>query len=118
MSYNPNRIRTLCDFEALSNQEQGIWYEWLVAQELSRRMALSGKEILAPLAFWQNKKHEIDFVVSSDHLLEVKRGRCSALEFTWFIQQFPNKKLTVVNAGTFATKDILGIDLETFMLEE
>ena len=118
VSYNPNRIRTLCDFEALSNQEQGIWYEWLVAQELSRRMALSGKEILAPLAFWQNKKHEIDFVVSSDHLLEVKRGRCSALEFTWFIQQFPNKKLTVVNAGTFATKDILGIDLETFMLEE
>lgn len=116
LSYHPKQIRSLLDFEALSTQEQGMWYEWLVAQELSRRMAIKGDEILAPLGFWQSKKHEIDFVLSQDHLLEVKKGKCSALEFTWFVQQFPNKKLTVVNAATFATNNMCGIDLETFML--
>ena len=115
-SYHPKRIRSVSDFDTLSNQEQGVWYEWLIAQELSRRMALKGEEILAPLSFWQNKNHEIDFVLSSDHLLEVKRGQSSALEFTWFAQQFQNKKLTVINTERFTTNTIRGIDLETFML--
>ncbi len=118
VSYHPKRIRSVSDFDALSNQEQGVWYEWLVAQELSRRMAIRGEEILAPMGFWQNKNHELDFVLTREHLLEVKRGQSSALEFTWFSQQFPGKKLTVLNTETFATNSVRGIDFETFMLEE
>jgi len=114
-SYHPKRIRSVSDFETLSNQEQGVWFEWLIAQELCRRMAIRGDEILAPLGFWQNKNHEIDFVLSRDHLLEVKRGQSSALEFTWFAAQFPTKQLTVINTETFATKAICGIHLEAFM---
>lgn len=116
LSYHPKQIRSLADFETLSPQEQGMWYEWLVAQELARRTAIEGRGVLEPLGFWQNQKHEIDFVISPDHLLEVKRGQSSALELSWFVQQFPHKKLTLINAETFATAAIRGMNLEAFML--
>ena len=117
-SYHANRIRSVNDFELLSPQEQGVWYEWLVAQEISRRMAIKGEEILSPLGFWQNKHHEIDFILSADHWLEVKRGQCSALEFAWFTKQFPNYKLTVINTENFATQTINGLSLEDYLLGE
>ena len=49
-SYHPKNIRSLDDFAALTSDEQGMWYEWLVSQELLRRNAIRGGEILAPLA--------------------------------------------------------------------
>ena len=109
-------IRSLDDFAALTADEQGMLYEWLVGQELLRRNAIQGGEILAPLAFWQDKNHEIDFVISEKDLLEVKRGRSSALEFSWFVKQFPKQTLTVISTDTFSTEKINGITLEKFLL--
>lgn len=118
VTYHPKQVRNLSDFFALSADEQGVWYEWLIAQEINRRNAISGKDILAPLSFWQNEQHEIDFVLSKDHLLEVKRGQASALEFAWFVKQFPSKKLTVISTKSFSTDYIHGVTMEEFMLDD
>lgn len=117
VSYYPAQIRSLADFFSLPSNEQGIWYEWLVAQEISRRMAISNQAMLIPLAFYQDKHHEIDFVLSKEHFLEVKRGQSSALEFSWFVKKFPHKKLTVINTKSFSTDYIDGMSLEEFMLQ-
>ncbi len=116
VSYHPNRIRSIDDFLALPSQNQGIWYEWLIAQELLRRASLENSDILAPLAFWQNKENEIDFVISPELWIEVKRGHCSAFDFDWFVRAFPKKKLTVINAASFETQHIQGISFEEFLL--
>ncbi len=90
--------------------------EWLIAQELNRRIAISGHDVLEPLAFYQDKHHEIDFILSEDHFLEIKRGQSSVLEFAWFAKQFPNKKLTVINTKSFCSDHVEGVSLEAFML--
>ncbi len=118
VAYHPQQIRTLSDFFALPEKEQGMWYEWLVAQEISRRLAIAGQEILAPLAFWQDKNHEIDFVMSNKHFLEIKRGQTSALEFAWFPKQFNHQQLTVITSKPFSSDSINGISLEEFMLSD
>ena len=79
-------------------------------------MAIKQHRILEPLAFWQNKSHEIDFVDNDENYIEVKRGKFSAIEFNWFPKQFNNNVLTVINHQTFETKMIRGITLEDFML--
>ena len=84
---------------------------------LGMKIVIKGSEILAPLAFWQDKNHEIDFVLSEKDLLEVKRGRSSTLEFNWFQKQFPTQTLTVINTDTFSTGQVNGITLESFLLE-
>jgi uncharacterized protein len=116
VAYSPAMIRTPDDFLALPETTQGMWYEWLVAQEILRRTSLGGKEILEPLAFWQNKEHEIDFVAENNEFVEVKRGNCSPLEFSWFTQQFPKQKLTVVNPKKFNTDAARGVTLEEFLI--
>ncbi len=116
VAYHPTQPRCITDFSRFTPHEQGVWMEWLVAQELNRRIAISGHDILEPLAFYQDKNHEIDFILSTDHFLEIKRGQSSALEFAWFSKQFPNKKLTVINTKSFCTDQIEGISLEAFML--
>ena len=118
VAYHASNMRAPNDFLLLSEIEQGIWYEWLVAQELLRRAAISGKEILAPLAFWQTKQHEIDFVVSPTELIEVKRGSVFAIDFGWFAKQLPNQQLIVINQNSFETAKIRCMTLETFLLEE
>ncbi len=117
VTYYRERIRKTEDFNMLSVQEQGVWYEWLIAQELLRRNALAGQEILAPLSFWQNQAHELDFVGSPDHFIEVKRGACSPMEFAWFSRQFPQKMLTVINPYEFKSGQVQGITLEKFLLQ-
>lgn len=116
LAFNPNQIRSVADFKSLPEQEQGQWLEWLIAQELLRRSAIEGREILSPQAFWQNDKHEIDFVVSTDNWLEVKRGSCSSLEFSWFAKQFPSKHLSLVNAKSFETQIVSGLTFEQFLM--
>lgn len=118
ISFYQTRIRHPEDFLLLSESEQAMWYEWAVAQELQRRAALEGASILAPLAFWQDKNNEIDFVVPPHEFIEVKRGRSSALEFGWFIHKFPRNKLTVINSQSFSTATISGISLEDFLLQK
>ena len=115
LAYHPARLRKPKDFLALPETEQGIWYEWLVAQELLRRAAIANTDLLAPLFFWQNKDHEIDFVVANEQFIEVKRGSCYAPEFSWFAKQFPQKQLTVINQKQFATPWVHGQSLEDFL---
>ena len=115
IAYHPARIRHINDFAQLNTQEQGILYEWLIAQELERRIANAGEEILEPLAFWQNQEHEIDFVASPKHLIEVKRGACSALEFAWCLKIFGKSHLTVINKNTFQAGNVQGLTLKDFL---
>lgn len=114
-TYHRERIRKVEDFNILSEHEQGLWYEWVVAQELLRRNAIAGKEILAPLSFWQNRDHELDFVESPNHFLEVKRGASSPMEFSWFYRHLPNKTLTVINSFEFQSGAVQGVTLENFL---
>ncbi len=116
VAYHPAQLRSPNDFEELSSCEQGIWYEWLLAQELQRRRALQGNALLEPLAFWQNKAHELDFYDLDEQFIEVKRGRCTALEFAWFAQQFYHQRLTVINSSRFSTESIAGVPLESYLL--
>lgn len=117
VSYHPSRIRSIKDFLTLPLKDQGIWYEWLIAQELLRRASITNAGILAPLAFWQNKENEIDFVVPPNLWLEVKRGRSTPLDFSWFPRIFPKENLTVVSTATFETTQIRGVSFENFLLE-
>jgi len=116
LTYHPSRLRRPKDFLALTEQEQGMWYEWLIAQEIMRRNAILGNEILAPLAFWQNDNHEIDFV-TTNKFIEVKRGKSYATEFSWFIKQFPQQHLTIINQHKFKTEWLHGETVEEFLLE-
>ena len=118
VTWHQARIRHIEDFLKLPEKTQGIWHEWLVSQELQRRDALLQNKILTPQAFWQNKEHEIDFVENGKTFIEVKRGKCSPLEFSWFAKQFPNEKLIVINEKQFQTDNIQGITLEDFLLEK
>jgi len=114
IAYHPGRIRSIEDFLTRTPQEQGMWYEWLVAQELLRQSSLMSTNLLAPQAFWQNKEKEIDFV-ADDEWIEVKRGSVSPFEFSWFAKALPREKLTVVNAKAFETEQIKGVTFEGFL---
>lgn len=118
LSYHPARLRSADDFQALSEAEQGMWYEWLVAQELQRRRALFGEATLEPLGFLQNKNHEIDFYDPREQFIEVKRGKCTALEFAWFARQFKKHQLKVINKNKFSTQTVQGLSLEDYLLAD
>lgn len=114
--YHPSQLRSLEDFDRLSMDQQGIWYEWAVAQELQRRSSLLSSQILEPLAFWQTKSHEIDFYDREEGFIEVKRGKSNALEFAWFAKQFKQELLKIINQNEFTTPHIRGLSLEDFLL--
>ncbi|MBN1684279.1 MAG: ATP-binding protein [Gammaproteobacteria bacterium] len=116
VSYHTSMIRQAEDFLTLPKMTQRIWYEWLIAQELTRRSAICGEEILSPLAFWQNKEHEIDFIINSESFIEVKKGTSSPFEFAWFPHQFPKNKLTVINSSQFKNEFVEGVTIEDFLL--
>lgn len=116
VAYHPARIRTVDDFCRLSKDVQGMWYEWLIAQEIERRRASNGEVLLEPLSFWQSKTNEIDFYDPTQGFIEVKRGGCSALEFAWFASQFGGEKLTVINKNKFETDFLSGVSLEDYLL--
>lgn len=118
IAYHPKRIRSVQDFQELTPQEQGMFYEWLVAQELVRRKAIHGETALDPLYFWQNKEHEIDFVVKPKDYLEVKRGQSSPIEFAWTKHQFPKSQVRVLCNTPFETQTVSGITLEQFLSVE
>lgn len=118
--YSSHPLRTINDFMQLPPQQQGIWYEWLVAQELSRRQSIQGGPLLEPLTFWQNKEHEIDFVDRSTlpRYIEVKRGKTTPLEFSWFTKQFPHDELLVISSTEYNSQQMRGINLEAFLLDD
>ncbi len=71
---------------------------------------------MAPLGFWQNKKHEIDFYELTEGFIEVKRGKCTAIEFAWFTRQFKKHSLKVINKNEFTTQILEGLLLENYLL--
>ena len=116
-AWHPAHLRSTSDYHALSNEQQAAILEWAIAQESWRRAALRGDEIPEQSAFWQSDKHEIDFVLSSDRFIEVKRGQAGPLDFRWFLKSFPHKRLTVISSSRFEADSIQGITLKDFLSE-
>ena len=118
LTYHPKRLRRIEDFNLLDEAEQGMWLEWLISQELMRRRAIYSELLFEPQLFWQNQRHELDFVLDNRTFLEVKRGGCSPLEFAWFSKQFPHSKLILVNKNKFETNVITAMTTEEFLLSD
>jgi len=115
VAYHPSRLRSVDDFLSLPLEQQAMFHEWLVAQEIVRRNAILNVDILGPQKFWKNDHHEVDFVIDEDIYLEVKRGKSSPLEFSWAVKQFPKSKVVVINKRRFQTEKIKGILLTDFL---
>lgn len=116
VAWHPARLRSVADWHALPTQSQGMWVDWLVAQELWRRAAIDGAEAPELLPHWSSKQHELDFVVTPKQLVEVKRGRTGPLDFGWFAKRFADAQLLVVGGDNFATEHVRGLDLRGFLL--
>lgn len=117
VAWYPGKIRTLKDFELLVATEQSKFLEWLVAQELWRRKAIETGDFPEDLPHWRSQDHEIDFVDTPQHLIEVKRGSVTPVEFSWFPKIFPHAHLDVVNqVSTFQTKNISGVLMRDYLL--
>ncbi len=67
VAFHPNALRMIDDFQGLEPGQRGAWTEWLVAQEIFRRTALSGHDP-ERTGFWKSKEHEIDFVIADGSL--------------------------------------------------
>jgi len=117
VAWHSERIRTVDDFRRMPPSEQGVWIEWLVAQELTRRRALRGEELPHELLYWDGGGHEIDFVEPPSAFIEVKRGAANPLEFSWFHASHPKAQLLVVCASKFRTDHVRGATLAEFLLE-
>lgn len=89
---------------------------WLVAQEIWRRSVLRGVENPEAFGFWSSKEHEIDFVTPDGDFIEVKRGRAGPLDFAWFPNAFPKKRLTVICREPFESRNVRGVTTEDFLL--
>lgn len=115
-AFHPTGPRRPSDINMLPPEIRGSWYEWVVAQELWRRAAISGNEMPELLPFWQSKENEIDFVHDGKTFFEVKSGPASPMEFFWFQRSFPGAKLMVINSNRFEAGSIQGITMEDFLL--
>ena len=115
VAWDPVGLRSVDDFRALGEGRQGIWMEWLVAQELWRRAAIAGADSPEILLHWRSKTNELDFVVPPSSFVEVKRGRSSPLEFGWFARVFPGATLEVVGASSYETAPVRGVPLDEFL---
>jgi predicted AAA+ superfamily ATPase len=116
IAFHPSSLRYVHEFENLSPDTQGIFLEWLVAQEVWRRSVLGGQSNPEAIAFWASKEHEIDFVTPDKDFIEVKRGKASPLDFSWFSKVFPRDHLTVICSSPFTSKQVTGITIESFLL--
>lgn len=114
MAWSPQAPRSVSEFLAMPMSVQGIWMEWLVAQELSRRRSIRGNEDPQRLPYWAQGEHEIDFA-DRDFLVEAKRGRTSPIEFAWFPKVFPGRRLWVVGESKWETDFATGLDWLNFM---
>ena len=117
IAWGSERVRSVYDFERLPADARGKWWEWLVAQELWRRAALRGDEFPERMHHWQSPEHEIDFVLDPKSFLEVKGGRTTALEFSWFEKALPGAHLTVVGQDRFNARAVTGNTMEEFLLQ-
>ncbi len=86
--------------------------------EREHRAAKQGSPTPMQSLFWRSDKHEIDFVRSGKSWIEVKAGRASPFEFDCFARAFPREKLLVINSERFEGKNVRGVTLEEFLLDE
>ena len=111
-------VSSIEDFDKLSSKDRGMWWEWLFAQEILRRAAISNKWH-DELAFWQSKEHEIDFVIDNKIFLEIKSGQADPRDFTWFDKSFPSQKITVSTTGNELNTKIMNIKtIENLLLSD
>ena len=47
--------------------------------------------------------------------IEVKKGKSTPFEFSWFSKQFPKRQLLVVNSNRFKTDNMRGLTVEEFL---
>jgi predicted AAA+ superfamily ATPase len=114
-AWAPESPRSPAELERLPRERLAVWHEWAVAQELFRRAAMRGQPDPERIPYWQGGGHEIDFVAGNQSFYEVKLGRATALDFSWFKRSFPQGELTVVCATPFEADSIRGITLDTFL---
>lgn len=118
IAFHPSCIRTVDEFFLLPKEIQGVWLEWLVAQELWRKTILKyNHEQAERIAFWKSKNHEIDFVLPDNTFLEVKLGKVHPSEFAWFPTVFPHAELKIICKNPFEGKNVKGISIEDFLYE-
>ncbi|MBI5482227.1 MAG: hypothetical protein HY906_25450 [Deltaproteobacteria bacterium] len=67
------------------------------------------------MAYWTSGKREIDFVLAPNRFVEVKRGRVTALEYSWFGKAFPRGELVVIGANEFESGALRGMTMESFL---
>jgi uncharacterized protein len=114
VAWAPEAPRTVADFRSLAPSTQGIWLEWLAAQEMARRRAIGGAEDPQRLPYWSQDGREIDFV-DREHHVEAKRGKTSPTDFTWFPKSFPGRHLWVVGESSWKTDFATGVDWQDFL---
>jgi predicted AAA+ superfamily ATPase len=117
LSFHPSKPRSIQDFKNFSSEEQEQWLEWLVAQELWRKAAVSGSDQPEIQYYWHSDKNELDFKQSNGEWIEVKRGATSPLEFSWFPKVFPKQHLKVISQTQFRVPFAEGLLLEDFLLQ-
>jgi predicted AAA+ superfamily ATPase len=113
-----NRHTTPASLERSTGDEKGVWWEWAVAAELFRRAAKAGSPTPMQSLFWRSDRHEVDFVRNGKPWIEVKAGKASPFEFDWFRKSFPREHLLVINSERFEGRNVRGVTLEEFLLDE
>ncbi len=116
IAFQSDRVFSVDSFKAMPPSRQGVFLEWLVAQELWRREMRQGRELEGALPYLCHGKHEIDFL-SNGEAYEVKLGSASPEEFFWFHKAFPKTFLTVICNTPFETKWSRGVKIQDFLLE-
>ena len=116
VAWAPDSPCSVSEFHALSEPRQGVWLEWLVAQELHRRAAVEGKDEPERLPYWQGGEHEVDFAGKGDWY-ELKRGKTTPMDFSWFPRVFPKGRLTVVCDAHWETDHVKAVRFEEFLME-
>jgi predicted AAA+ superfamily ATPase len=125
-AFHPKSPRYLHELKSFTNSDLGAMNEWVVAQELWRRMHLEQQAITAKrsnplesnqMRFWASKENEIDFVLPGGEMYEVKSGEVSPRDFDWFHKVFPKKQLTIISKSIFETQNLRSITLKEFLLE-
>jgi predicted AAA+ superfamily ATPase len=116
IAFHPSSLRYVHEFERLPPSIQGVFMEWLVAQEIWRQSVLGGSSNPEAIGFWASKEHEIDFVTPDKNFIEVKRGKASPIDFGWFSKVFSRDHLTVICSSPFTSNQVTGVTIEEFLL--
>ncbi|MGE0174347.1 MAG: ATP-binding protein [Oligoflexales bacterium] len=118
MAFYPRAPFSAWELDRLPPEEKSVIWEWAVAQEIWRRKVLKGSDDPENILFWSSGSHELDFVDENGDFVEVKVGKASAMEFSWFPKVFPRKRLTVICSTPFETDWCLGLTLHQYLLRD